>query len=40
MTDLEGYILRCTDDVDDEIVEIKATMEKQSHGLTMTEAMK
>ena len=34
------YILRCTDDVDDEIVEIKATMEKQSHGLTMKEAMK
>jgi len=32
--------LRCTDDVDDEIVEIKATMEKQSHGLTMKEAMK
>ena len=27
-------------DVDGEIVELKATMEKQGHGLTMTEAMK
>ena len=31
---------RCTDDVDDEIGELKATMEKQGHGLTMTEALK